>query len=150
MEMARCMLNGKNLPHKFWLEAIMCASYVLNICSTKAIKNIAPYDAWIGHKPNVGHMRIFGSLAYAFVPPEQRHKLQDKAKKCIFVGYNKESKGYQLFQPNTGKIIISQDVISAENATQPLMDCSSEPVLDQPNAFDTLLPLLQNVMFEGD
>ena len=94
MEMARCMLNGKKLPHKFWLEAVMCANYVLNRCPTKAITTITLYEAWTGHKPNVGHMRIFGSLAYAFVPPQQRHKLQDKATKCIFVGYSKESKGY--------------------------------------------------------
>ena len=107
MEMARCMLNGKKLPHKFWLEAVMCANYVLNRCPTKAITTITPYEAWTGHKPNVGHMRIFGSLAYAFVPPQQRHKLQDKATKCIFVGYSKESKGYRLFQPTTCKIIIN-------------------------------------------
>ena len=41
-------------------------------------------------------------------------------------------------------------MIFAENATQPLVDCSKEPVLDQPDAFDTLLPLLQNVVFDGD
>ena len=140
MEMARCMLNGKKLPHKFWLEAVMCANYVLNRCPTKAITTITLYEAWTGHKPNVGHMRIFGSLAYAFVPPQQRHKLQDKATKCIFVGYSKESKGYRLFQPTTGKIIISRDVIFAENATQPFVDCSKEPIVDQLDAFDTLLP----------
>ena len=55
-----------------------------------------------------------------------------------------------MFQPTIGKIIISRDVIFVENATQPLVDCSEEAVLDQPNAFDTLLPLLQNVVFEGD
>ena len=75
----------------------------------------------VSDKPNVGHMRIFGILAYAFVPPQQHHKLQDKATKCVSVGYNKESKGYRLFQPTTSKIIISQEwsqwklIISQEN-----------------------------------
>ena len=36
MEMARCMVKSQQLPHGFWLEAIMCATYVLNMCPTKA------------------------------------------------------------------------------------------------------------------
>ena len=63
MDMARCMLNGKKLPHKFWLEAVLCANYVFN--------------------RNVDHMRIFGSLAYAFVLSQQRHKIEDKTTKYI-------------------------------------------------------------------
>ena len=41
-------------------------------------------------------------------------------------------------------------MIFAENATQALVDCSKESVLDQSHVLDTLLPLLQNVVFEGD
>mgnify|MGYP006982085504 FL=1 len=81
---------------------------------------------------------------------QQLHKLQDKATKCIFAGYNNERKGHRLFQPTLGKIIISRDVIFAENAAQPLVDCSKEPILDQPNAFNTLLQLSQNIVFEGN
>ena len=44
--------------------------------------------------------------------------------------------------------VLYRDVIFTENAAQPLVDCSKEPILDQPNAFDTLLPLLKNVVFE--
>ena len=36
-------------------------------------------------KPNVGHLRVLGSLAYAFMPPQQRHKLQEKATKSILL-----------------------------------------------------------------
>ena len=37
MEMARCMVKSQFLPHAFWLEAVMCATYVLNRCPTKAL-----------------------------------------------------------------------------------------------------------------
>jgi len=40
MEMARCMVESQALPHVFWLEAVMCAAYVLNRCPTKALKSI--------------------------------------------------------------------------------------------------------------
>ena len=38
MEMARCMLKSKGLPHKFWMEAVTCAMHVLNRCPTRALK----------------------------------------------------------------------------------------------------------------
>ena len=66
-----------------------------------------------------------------------------------FCWLHQRKKGYQLFYAITNKIITSQDAIFAENAAQPLV-CSKESIFDQPNAFDTLLPLLQNVVFEGD
>ncbi|MCO5591563.1 hypothetical protein L7F22_045550 [Adiantum nelumboides] len=34
MEMARCMLKAKSLPHKLWMEAVACATHVLNRCPT--------------------------------------------------------------------------------------------------------------------
>ena len=43
MEMARCMVKSQALPNGFWLEAVMCATYVLNRCPTKALQSITPY-----------------------------------------------------------------------------------------------------------
>ena len=97
--MARCMVKSQVLPHAFWLEAVMCATYVLNRCPTKALQSITPYEAWHGRKPCVAHLRVFGCLAYALVPVQHRRKLDDKAVKCIFVGYSFESKGYRLYHP---------------------------------------------------
>ena len=67
MEMARCMVKSQQLPHVFWLEAVMCATYILNRCPTKSLQSITPYEAWHGKKPSIGHLRVFGCLAYALV-----------------------------------------------------------------------------------
>ena len=45
MEMARCMVKSQALTHSLWLEAVMCATYVLNCCPTKALQSITPYEA---------------------------------------------------------------------------------------------------------
>ena len=68
MEMARCMDKSQALPHAFWPEAVMCATYVLNRCPTKTLQSITPYEAWHGIKPSVAHLHVFGCLAYALVP----------------------------------------------------------------------------------
>ena len=36
MEISRCMLNGKKLPHKFSVKAFMCTNYVFDKGPTKA------------------------------------------------------------------------------------------------------------------
>ncbi|MCO5608214.1 hypothetical protein L7F22_062420 [Adiantum nelumboides] len=121
MEMARCMLKAKSLPHKLWMEAVACAAHVLNKCPTRALKTITPYESWYDRKPSVSYLRVFGCLAYAHIPKQLRGKLDDKAVKCIFVGYSSGSKGYRLYNPATNKILESCDVISAETTAQPMV-----------------------------
>ena len=72
MEMARSMLKGKNLPNMFWLDAVMCANYVLNRSPTKSLKTITPYEVWKGHKPTISHMQTLGCLSYAHVPSQRK------------------------------------------------------------------------------
>lgn len=61
-------------------------------------------------KPDVSHMRIFGCVAYAHVPNNLRKKLDDKSKKCIFLGYGEQSKAYLLYNPITRKVVINKDI----------------------------------------
>lgn len=110
LDMARSMIKGKHLPRTFWAEAVECAVYLLNQCPTKSVRHKTPEEAWSGHKPRVGHLKIFGCIAYAHVPEQQRKKLDDRGEKCIFIGYDKRSKAYRLYNPLTKKLIISRDV----------------------------------------
>ena len=41
-------------------------------------------------KPNLAHLRVFGSIAYVQVPKEKWRKLDAKTKKCILLGYSDE------------------------------------------------------------
>ena len=115
MEMTRCMLSSMHLPHKFWFDGIQCSNHILNRAPTKALKTMTPYEAYYGKKPNVHYFRVFGSVAYVHVPRECRGKLDDKAIRCIFIGYSSESKGYRCYDPKSKKVIISRDVVFMEN-----------------------------------
>lgn len=44
------------------------------------------------------------------ISSSSRHKLDKKLKKCVFVGYSPQSKAYRLYNPISGKVIISRDV----------------------------------------
>ena len=72
--------------------------------------NRVPEETWSGTKQFFTHMRVFGCVAYAHVPDQLRKKLDNKGEKCIFLGYNDESKAYKLYNPSTKKVIINRDV----------------------------------------
>jgi hypothetical protein len=50
--------------------------------------NTTPYEIWYGRKPQVGHLRVSGFIAYRQIPKETRTdaKWDIRAEKCAFVG----------------------------------------------------------------
>jgi hypothetical protein len=115
VEMTRSMMKGKVLPTKFWGEAVATIIYLINRCPTKAVHDEIPMEAWAQGRWIVEHLRVFGCVAYAHVPKEQRKKLYEKSLKCIFIGYSSESKAYRLYYPLNNKMILSRDVKFLEN-----------------------------------
>lgn len=50
------------------------------------------------------------------IPKNKRLKWDKKAIKLILVGYSKNTKGYRLYNPETGKICTSRDVVIMERS----------------------------------
>jgi hypothetical protein len=111
--MTRSMLKQKNLPHKFWGEAVTTAAYILNKCPTKKLNLKVPEEAWCGRKPSVKHLKVFGSLCYKHVPDARRSKLEDKSEIMILIGYHPTG-AYKLYNPVNQKVHFSRDVIVNE------------------------------------
>ena len=104
------MMEAKNLPPKYWAEAINYVAYIQNRVPHKQLDCMTPFEAWSGHKPDVTHLRIFGSKAWARIPTEKRKDLQPQIQECLFVGYSKDSKGYKLINLSTNKAFIEMCV----------------------------------------
>ena len=117
MEMARCMLFEKNLPKKFWAEAVNTAVYLQNRTITKSVKGMTPFEAWYGSKPSLDHIRIFGCICYVMIPSVKRDKLDRKSTVCIFLGYCRNSKGYRVYDPKTNKLGTHRNVAFDEEAS---------------------------------
>lgn len=116
VEHARAMLIGRSVPKTYWAEAIATAIYLHNISPTVALNNVTPREAYFKSKPKISHLRVFGCVCYAHIPEERRQKLDDKAVRCIFVGYSTNRKGYKCWDPRGRKIILSRDVVFDEDA----------------------------------
>lgn len=118
VECARSMLFYANLEKSYWAEALATAAYIVNRCPKKSLNGKTPYELWKGKKPNLLHMRIFGSVAMVHVPKEKRQKWDKKSIKLIFMGYCENSKGYRLMDPETHKVVTSRDVVFIESCKE--------------------------------
>ncbi|XP_071637504.1 uncharacterized protein [Temnothorax longispinosus] len=89
VECARTMLQAKQLPAHLWAEATATAVYTLNrMRRSCGGGSKTPYKLWTGKKPNLGHMRVFGSNVYVHVPKQKMTQFEARAKKLILVGYD--------------------------------------------------------------
>ena len=52
---------------------------------------------------------------YAHAAKDERQKLDSKTRKCIFLGYGTETKGYQLYDPKRARVFYSRDVLFNES-----------------------------------
>ncbi|KAM1331831.1 hypothetical protein ACFX2I_044275 [Malus domestica] len=116
VEMAKSMMHGKNMPYKFWGEAVNTLVYLLNRCPTKALEKKTPFEVFSGKKPSVKHLRVFGSVCYTLILHQLRHKLEKSSNKGVFVSYCTSEKGYRVYNVLTQKIILSKDVIFDEDS----------------------------------
>jgi hypothetical protein len=81
------------------------------------LDNKSPYEAWFGRKPAVGHLRTFGCLAYVKDVRPYVTKLQDRGKPMVFLGYVEGSKAYKVFDPKSGRVQVTRDVVFDEGAS---------------------------------
>ena len=77
--MAHSVLEHKHVPKQFWVETVNTAVYLLNHSPTVAVKGKTLEEAWLGRKPRISHLKVFGSLAFVWIPNASRTKLDAKS-----------------------------------------------------------------------
>jgi hypothetical protein len=88
--------------------------YLVNRSTLLALVDKTLHEVWIGKKPSLEHLKLFGCDSYVHVLKENRSKLDTKAKKCIFIGYKDDMKGYNIWNLETKNIVYSWDVVFRE------------------------------------
>lgn len=115
MSMARSLLKSMNVPGRFWGEAVRHSVYLLNRLPTKSMGDRTPYEVWIGRKPYLGHLRVFGCTAHAKVTKPHLKKLDDRSQAMVYLGVEEGCKAHRLLDLRQGKIHVSRDVVFEEN-----------------------------------
>ena len=114
VETAMSMMHGSNLPVSLWTEAFHSTVHVINRLPMSILENKSPYFSLFGIQPDYHELRVFGSVCYVHIDSSLRHKFQDKALKCRFIGYAEDYKGYRCYDPLSKRVKISRNVIFDE------------------------------------
>ncbi|KAI5318076.1 hypothetical protein L3X38_037784 [Prunus dulcis] len=94
LENVRCMLLQAKLPKRFWAEALNYACHVLNRLPSTALKGKTLIELWPGEPAHDSDsLHIFGCSADFHV---KENKLDPRAKKDVFMGYNNGVKGFRF------------------------------------------------------
>ena len=113
MEVTRSM--NTNVPKRFWSDAMISATYLINRTPTKVLNDLSPFEVLNKTKSSLDHMHVFGCLCFVMIPEEQRNKLDAKSSKTMFIGYSPTQKGYKCYNPKSRRVIVSGDVKFVES-----------------------------------
>jgi hypothetical protein len=107
---AHAMIHDQGLSMFLWVEACCTTVYIQNMSPHTILGKLTPEEVYTGTRPDVSHLRIFGSVYYCHVPSEKRTKLDPTGEKGILVGYSEVSKAYRIFVLTHRRIVVSRDV----------------------------------------
>jgi hypothetical protein len=91
-----------------------CMLHQENRVTSSGIPNNITHEIWYGRKPNIAHLRIFGSKCWYVIPKTQTRKLDDRSSEAMMIGYSTPQKGYKLWHAKLKRLVVSRDVTLAE------------------------------------
>ena len=93
-------MHASNIPQPLWAELAATAAYLRNRTPMRTnTEGKTPFELWHGNKPDVDHLHIVWSDAYAYVAKSKCSKLAPKALKFKLIGYHLTKKAYRLWDP---------------------------------------------------
>jgi hypothetical protein len=98
------------MPLKFWDEAFLTATHLINMLPSKVINFETTVQRFLKETPDYNSLRVFGCACWPNLRPYNNHKLSFRSTRCVFLGYSSRHKGFKCLEPNTGRVYISRDV----------------------------------------
>jgi hypothetical protein len=115
VEVGLSLLAHASMPLKFWDEAFLTATFIINLLLSKVFNNETPVQRHLKVKPNYNSLRIFGHAYWPNLHPYNKRKLAYRSTRCLFLGYSPLHKGVKCLDVTTGRVYISRDVVFDEN-----------------------------------
>jgi hypothetical protein len=115
VEVGLALLANASMPLKFWDEAFLTATFLINLLPSKVLNFETPTERLLHITPNYDALRVFGCACWPNLRPYNKRKLAFRSKQCVFLGYSPLHKGVKCLDVSTGRIYISRDVVFDEN-----------------------------------
>ena len=101
VEVGLALLAHASMPLKFWEDAFIVATYLINRTPSRVINFETPLERLFHQKPDYSSLRIFGCACWPNLRPYNTHKFQFRSTRCVFLGYSPLHKGFKCLDPST-------------------------------------------------
>jgi histone deacetylase 1/2 len=86
VEVGLALLAHASMPLKFWDEAFLTATFLINLLPSKVIDFDTPTEHLLGTTPNYDALRIFGCACWPNLRPYNKRKLAFRSTRYVFLG----------------------------------------------------------------
>lgn len=140
VERTRALIHASGLPKNLWAEAARHAVWLLNRTTTKAVEGMTPYEAAFGKKPDLRGLREWGESVWVHV--EKGNKLGGQVCEGKWIGVNEESKGVQVYWPDTRTVTVERNTyyndtsashLEGENGGMDITEMNTDPPTTETN-----------------
>lgn len=108
------LMFQSGVPLSLWGDCVLTSVFLINRTPSKVLSNKTPYEMLTRKVSDYSNLKMFGCLCYASTSPKQRHKFQERARACVFLGYPSGYKGYKLLDLESNIVLISRNVVFHE------------------------------------
>src|SRR6267154_1237001 len=108
-ELACAMMIARDLPEFLWAEAVAHAAYLRNRVPTRVLEGTTPEKIWSGTKPDISHLREFGTPVYILQESTKPSKMKLRSNKYIFVGYEDGLKAVRYYDVKSCQVRVSRN-----------------------------------------
>lgn len=115
-QVARALLFNSGCSTRFWGEAMLSASFLINKLPTHSLQWKSPFEVLTSSSPNYSYLKVFGCLCYVSNTNPHKSKFDPRASKGIFEGYPPGQKAYKVFLLDSQEVVISRDVLFYEDS----------------------------------
>jgi hypothetical protein len=101
IEVGLSLLSHASMPLKFWDEAYLTDTFLINRTPSRVISYATPMECLLGKRSDYSLLHTFGCACWPNLRSYTTHKLLFRSKHCVFLGYIPLHKGYKCLEPST-------------------------------------------------
>lgn len=115
VETGLTLLTQASIPREYWPYAFSTAVYLINRMPTPVLSLVSPFQKLFGSHPNYERLHVFGCLCFPWLRPYTRNKLEERSKRCVFLGYSLTQTAYLCLDVENNRLYTSRHVVFDES-----------------------------------